>query len=273
MSLWDDIEDDIRKDDRNNAGDFRNTELISKTNEFRSQADNLLDSVRTSLQHLEIEDERSNGDRTVYINRELIFSNRYIDAIKSLGEDRYCSKDILDSSRKMLEHHHGDKYEDLYFIDAVTHKVLSRTDYRVNEQEVLPTSAMKDLARNNTNIISIHNHPTDALPSYEDIKTCFLVGYKYGLVVCHGGDIFQYRTLDNINKIMYESECSIYYKREHENADKFEKGIITKEQFDIEHQKSFIELTGHLVDAGVILKEVLWNGRPQKQRDVATNNE
>lgn len=49
--------------------------------------------------------------------------------------------------------------------------------------------------------------------------------------------------------------------------------IGTKEQFEVEHQKSFIELAGHLVDAGVILKEVLWNGKPQKQRDVATNNE
>ena len=55
--------------------------------------------------------------------------------------------------------------------------------------------------------------------------------------------------------------------------DKFKKEIITKEQFEIEHQKNFIELAGHLVDAGVILKEVFWNGRPQKQRDVATNNE
>jgi proteasome lid subunit RPN8/RPN11 len=230
------------------------------------------DSREDDMQHLEIEDERSNGDRTVYINRELIFSNRYIDAIKSLGEDRYCSKDILDSARKMLDHHHGDKYEDLYFIDTKTHKVLSRTDYRVNEQEVLPTSTMKDMARNNPNIISIHNHPTDALPSYEDIKTCFLVGYKYGLVVCHSGDIFQYRTLDSINKIMYESECSIYYKREQEIAEKFTTEMITKEQFEIEHQKSFIELAGHLVDAGVIIKEVLWNGKPQKQRDVTTNH-
>jgi hypothetical protein len=40
------------------------------------------DARKNDIQHLEIEDERSNGDRTVYINRELIFSNRYIDAIK-----------------------------------------------------------------------------------------------------------------------------------------------------------------------------------------------
>lgn len=222
--------------------------------------------------HFENEDERSNGNRDVYINRELIYSNRYIDAIKTLGENRYCSKCILDSSRAMLSHHHGDKFEDLYFIDSVTNKVLSRTDYRVHEQEVLPTSAMKEMARNNPNIISIHNHPTDTLPSYEDIKTCFLVGYKYGLVVCHSGDIFQYRTLDNINKVMYESECSIYYKKEQIITDMYETNQICRGEFEVNHQKNFIELSCHLLDAGVILKEVLWSEIPQRRRNVTRNN-
>ena len=49
--------------------------------------------------------------------------------------------------------------------------------------------------------------------------------------------------------------------------------LNSKMQFETEHQKSFIELSAHLLDAGVIIKEVLWNGRPQKQRDVTTNNE
>jgi proteasome lid subunit RPN8/RPN11 len=272
MDLWDDIEDDIKKDNGVNDIDFRSTESLLKDKKLSAESDDTLISMEDELQHLEIEDERSNGDRTVYINRELIFSNRYIDAIKSLGEDRICSKYILDSAREMLRHHHGDKYEDLYYIDAKTHKVLSRTDYRIKEREVCPSSDMKNMARNSRNIISIHNHPTDTLPSYEDIRVCFNTKYKYGLIMCHGGDIFQYTTLDSINKTIYEPECSIYYKREQEIAEKYITGRITEEQFKLEHQKSFIKLAGNLIDAGVILKEVLWNGKPQKQRDVSTNN-
>lgn len=113
-------------------------------------------------------------------------------AIKSLGENKYCTKTIVDVSRTILEHHHGDKFEDLCFIDSSTNKSLSKMDYRERKQEVLPTKAMKQMAINNPNIISIHNHPTDALPSYEDVKTCYLIGYKYGLVICHGGSIYQY---------------------------------------------------------------------------------
>lgn len=216
------------------------------------------------LQQREIEDENSNGNREVYINRELIFSKQYINAIKYLGENRYCSKNILDAARAMLEHHHGDKYEDLYFVDSVTNKVLCRTDYRVREQEVVPTAAMKEMARNSSNIISIHNHPTDALPSVRDLVTCHNLGYRYGLVVCHGGGIFQYKAIHEINTPTYESECIIYYKAEREIADEFERGRLTKDQFATRHQVNFTRLSGDLVGAGAIIKEVLWNGKPQK---------
>lgn len=267
MDLFDIIDDerceDIMKNDLSTINVERNKYISQNT---------MNRLLQYNLSQLEIESEKSNGNRDVYINRELIFSDKYIDAIKSLGETRYCSKNIIESARTILQHHHGDKYEDLYFIDSETNNVLSRTDYRINEQEVLPTSAMKEMARNNPNIISIHNHPTDALPSYEDIKTCYLVGYKYGLVVCHGGDIFQYKTLEDINKIMYNSECSIYYKREQTISNQFELGLISKEQFITQHQINFIELSAHLIDAGVVLKEVLWNGKQQRLRNDSANS-
>lgn len=235
--------------------------------------DDILDDVKydnkakvkvDNTHHFEIEDERSNGNREVYINKALIFSNRYIDAIKSLNENRYCTKRIIDSSREMLLHHHGDKYEDLYFIDSQTYKVLARTDYRWNEQEVLPTTAMKEMARNNPNIISIHNHPTDALPSYEDVKTCYLVGYKYGLVVCHGGDIFQYSTIGDLNKVVYDSEIKRYYKKERKLSDDYLIGKISETDFKNIHNVNFINLSAKLLDAGVLIKEVLWNEKPQR---------
>ena len=125
------------------------------------------------------------------------------------------------------------------------------------------TKTMIQMAMGNPNIICVHNHPTNALPSFEDIKTWYLVGYRYGLVVCHDGNIFQYKTLNDINQRIYEPECSAYYKSEHDIAERFDVGLLSREEFEIEHQKKFIKLANNLVDAGVILKEVLWNGKPQ----------
>lgn len=212
----------------------------------------------------EIEIEKSNKNRDVYINRNLIFSDRYIEAIKSLGENKYCTRTIVDVSRTILEHHHGDKFEDLCFIDSSTNKSLSRMDYREREQEVLPTKAMKQMAINNPNIISIHNHPTDALPSYEDVKTCYLIGYKYGLVICHGGSIYQYKSLNEINRIIYESESNIFYKEEQILSEKYVNQQISEKEFKVEHNANFYKFALRALDAGIYIREVLWNERSQK---------
>lgn len=223
------------------------------------------DEYIKELFNFEIEDERSNShyDRSTFINKELIFSIKYIEAIKSLGESRYCSKRILNSARKMLCHHHGDKYEDLYFIDCNTNKVLSRTDYKVREQEVLPTKVMIQFVKDNPNIISLHNHPTSTLPSPRDILTCFCVGYKYGLVMCHNGSIYQYSTPnENINEVIYDMETKIFEKREENNRNDYKLEIIIYNQFVENHHKNFQDLYNRLLNAGVFIKEVLWNDNP-----------
>lgn len=210
-------------------------------------------------QNREIEIENSNVNRNVYINRPLIFSNEYERAIESLGESKACTRNILTAARTMLSHHHGDKYEDLYFIDSETNKVLARTDYRVREQEVLPTKEMRNMAMNSSNIISIHNHPGSALPSIEDMVSCYYADYKYGIIACHGGTIYQYKTIGDLNRVNFVSECSRFYGRESKLYLEYQNGLITKNDYIEKHCKSFSELLQKLKDAGVNIREVLWN--------------
>lgn len=207
----------------------------------------------------EREDEKSNGDRSVYINRDLIYSTHYIDAIKSLGESRICTKKIIDSARVMLEHHHGDKYEDLYFIDSITNQRLARTDYRVREQEVMPTEAMKKMTLGNPNIISIHNHPSDSLPSFADILTCQKIGYKYGLIVCHSGTIYQYRCADIVNKAIYNSAYTKFYIRENNLYLKYKNRYICENNFKRIHQTNISKFSSECADIGILFSEILWN--------------
>lgn len=55
---------------------------------------------------------------------------------------------MIKSARTMFSHHHGDEYEDLYFIDSVTNTVKSMTNYREKTLTV-------DLHFNGTNYIGI----------------------------------------------------------------------------------------------------------------------
>lgn len=64
-------------------------------------------------------------------------------------------------------------------------------------------------------IIAIHNHPESGTPSIDDIHVADERKYKYGIVACHNGNLFQYSVtgdfdaayvvflLDNLHKRIY----------------------------------------------------------------------
>ena len=54
-------------------------------------------------------------------------------------------------------------------------------------------------------IISIHNHPNSTVPSLDDINTAWKKKYKYGIVVCHNGNIYKYTILGDFNEIIVDS--------------------------------------------------------------------
>ena len=46
-------------------------------------------------------------------------------------------------------------------------------------------------------IISVHNHPHNMLPSSADLVSAGI--YKYGVIACHNGTVIKYSVLDNID--------------------------------------------------------------------------
>lgn len=213
----------------------------------------------------EFEDERSNHigrkgrDRLAYINEKLIKSDIYVNAIKSLNESKQCTNNILSSAREMLAHHHGDKYEDLYFIDSITNKVLSQTMYKI-EKQVEPTMAMKKMALQSKNIISIHNHPTNGLPSMADFTTCRDINYQYGIVVCHNGSIYKYKVIGELNEPHAEMALNIYQRAENESIGT----LFNYDTYKQAHYKNIKELKRLLYDANIYFEEVLWYGNYTK---------
>ena len=208
-----------------------------------------------SMKYLELEDEKSNSknDRDAYINKTLIFSDRYVEALRSLGEGLKCTRNILKSARAMVKHHHGNKYEDLYFIDSMTNKVLSRTDYTEKEKEVFPTAAMLKMLKNNLNIIAMHNHPTNDVPSPNDLMVCAQRHYKYGLIICHNGNIYKYKTEENLNITNAIMALNIFHKEKQALSD------LTFDMYEFRNKRKEImmELQKSLLDAGIVLEEVL----------------
>lgn len=207
--------------------------------------------------NLENEQSISRIERETQINRNLIYSDKFIVAIQSLGENKECTRTMTEQLRKILEHRNGTLFEDLYFFDSNNNEYKSQTNYKGDTQKVEPTSKMWKMLENNPYIIAVHNHPKSSLPSLDDFHACQDRNYKYGLVVCHNGTIYQYKIIGKILDPNIMGAYSIYEKEEYESL----RNAQSHEEIRFAHIEHLQDLIHHLYQAGVVFKEVLWNER------------
>ena len=153
------------------------------------------------------------------VDTKMLNSSNYRRMFDRLGENEKITRSIFQQSKAMLNHRSGSNFEDLCFIDSKTGKFLTRTDYNV-EKQCVPSNAMKKMVgkAEERTIISIHNHPNSTVPSLGDINAAWNKKYKYGIIVCHNGNLYKYKiygeydktsvdmVLDRINSIIYNRD-------------------------------------------------------------------
>ena len=173
--------------------------------------DKRLDKSSEKWYNINEKEESNKGlDRNLRINKKHIMSSEYDKKFTKIDTDIDMQRTLKKSAREILLHRDGTKFEDLVYIDSKTNKSLASKDYN-EEKKAKPTKAMNKLLKNAEEnvIIALHNHPESAPPSYNDIYAAFKRKYKYGLAVCHNGDIWYYSVNDDLNLIAYRSA---YYK-------------------------------------------------------------
>ncbi len=140
------------------------------------------------------------------VDKQIIDSSNYRKMFDKLGENSKTTRSIFQQAKAILNHRSGSDFEDLSFIDSITGKFLTRTDYSV-ERQCIPSKQMMDMvkkAKPNT-IIAIHNHPNSSVPSLDDINSAWKKKYKYGIIACHNGSIYKYQILGEYNEIIVNS--------------------------------------------------------------------
>lgn len=133
------------------------------------------------------------------------------------------------------------------FIDSLTGKFLTRTDYSV-ERQCIPSKQMMDMVKKaepNT-IIAIHNHPNSSAPSLDDINSAWRKKYKYGIIACHNGNIYKYEILGEYNKDIVDSLL-----------DTVNKLIYNRERVK-EYDKLLARTLEQLKENNINLEVILW---------------
>ena len=143
------------------------------------------------------ESKRKYKYKDTVINTAEISSAGYRRKFTNITGENKISRSLWENALDMLDHRSGTKYEDLAFVNSKTGDAKINKNYD-KENTASPSKSMKKMLRDadENTIIAIHNHPGSSAPSYSDLLVCKNRKYKYGLVVCHDGTIYQY-SVDN----------------------------------------------------------------------------
>ena len=166
--------------------------------------------------------------RDTLIDRDYIESNEYRRKYDKLGESEEITRLIYQSAKEILNHRSGSKYEDLYFIDSESGKIIKQNQYTVEESTVSPTKRMINMLKGRENrIISIHNHPENSIPSADDLYLAGERKYKYGIVVCHNGDIFIYRNNTDLTLNYFRIKLAKAYENSYNQDEVFAEAMTS----------------------------------------------
>lgn len=137
-------------------------------------------------------------------------SREFYKKIEKLSKEKEEVGNVFRASKEILEHRNGTNFEDLCYIKSGTEKRIINKSYdyydEINKVSACKAnSKMKSLLRNSKQYttIAVHNHPRNSAPSVADIFTACNNKYKYGVVICHNGNIYKYKIISRIKKENY----------------------------------------------------------------------
>jgi hypothetical protein len=144
------------------------------------------------------EEQRYGRNKLTLVNLTYIESNEYRRKFDKITENSEINRLLYQKAKEILKHRSGTEFEDLVFVNSITGEVLENTNFAEiesdNKYKVKPTDQMKRMVKNSppNTVVALHNHPKSSVPSMNDLHSAFYADYKFGLIICHSGDIYKY---------------------------------------------------------------------------------
>ncbi len=152
-----------------------------------------------------LESQRYGRNKSTLVNSAYIESGEYRRKFDNLTPNDEVNRVLYAKAKEMLKHRSGTLYEDMYWIDGDTGKVIAREINSETEQQVIYSNATKKsvVSYKGGNLIAIHNHPSSMPPSMADFNSCCRGNYNCGYVVCHNGKLYGYRSDQPVSESLY----------------------------------------------------------------------
>ena len=161
----------------------------------------------------EIEEQRHGRNKNTTINNTYINSGGYRKKFDSISNDESLNRLLFQLAKKMLTHRTGTLYEDMYWIDLESMKIVAEETDAEIEEEIIYSTKTKNVIKKYCNLLTIHSHPNSFPPSISDLNSNFLNNYSIGIIVCHNGKIYMYSADEEICPNYYYLTVAEYLKR------------------------------------------------------------
>ena len=150
-----------------------------------------------------LEYQRYGRNKDTLVNKTYIDSGEYRRKFDNATENASVNKTLYDSAKAALKHRSGTLYEDMYWIDGNSGKVVFSVTDSTLEEGIPNTDSIKRHVKPSGNIITLHSHPGSMPPSASDLNSNFFNNYKMGFVACHNGVVFGYTSNEEISETLY----------------------------------------------------------------------
>lgn len=168
---------------------------FSKEMGLRQQRERLKVSSAMSLAEKGISSKQG-ADVTGEVFQRYIGSQEYKAKFKQITDNPKVNESIYQRAKAMLTHRNGSSKEDMYLLSKEDGSIVgSQTGGKAN-YEVAYNKSLSNAVRDNEpyTLISIHNHPTNLPPTGSDFVSNGSHRYLFGVVACHDGTLYTYKT-------------------------------------------------------------------------------
>lgn len=159
------------------------------------------------------EEQRYGRIKETAINHAYIDGGEYRKKFDLITDSQTLNKLLYQKAKEMLFHRSGTKFEDMYWIDAESEKVICQKLDAVEPETIRHTKAIANtLAAAESPIIAVHTHPQSFPPSAEDFNCFVECKYSLGIIICHDGTIFIYTAKRKINVELWSKYVEEAYR-------------------------------------------------------------
>lgn len=163
--------------------------------------------------------QRYGRNKSTIVNQSYINSGEYRSKFDKISDDKMLNRKVYQIAKKMLQHRSGTLFEDMYWIDIDSLKIVASETEQKSVSRIKYSKKTKKAIVKHSNLLAVHTHPNSMPPSINDFNSALKNKYHICVVCCHDGKIFLYHSKKHVAEFLYKGIITKYKRKGYNDFD------------------------------------------------------